>query len=274
MNRPKISVLIICQNVERTIRRTLESLVQFDEVVVVDGGSTDSTEEIVKEFPNTVFYYNKWPGFIAQRNHSLDMATHEWCFMIDADEKCTNELSEEIFKTISLPDALPMYRIMRTEFFLGQPIEIGLGKSGYQERLFKKSRIRYTGGNHHEHLLDGKLIRGNTFDVGSFDKKLRILHDETYSMDAWVKKLPRFIILVAQEKISKGRRVSALEACFAFFGEFLKAYLKSWRGGRVAFVNCLLHATYLGLVKIYIYQYHAFSKFNSQNDLTDEKNLG
>ncbi len=230
MVRPPISVLIICQNVEKTIRRTLESLVQFDEVIVIDGGSKDATESIVAEFPNTKFFFNEWPGFINQRNVSLDRATHEWCFMIDADESCTDDLREEMFKIISNSDAKPMYRVMRTEYFLGEAIEVGLGKCGYQERLFKKSRIRYTGGNHHEHLLDGKVITESSEEVQNINPDLRVLHDVSYGMDSWIKKLPRFVLLIAHEKIAKGRRVSAFEAFFSFFWSFLKCMLEALQG--------------------------------------------
>jgi glycosyltransferase involved in cell wall biosynthesis len=274
LSKTPISVLVICQNAERTLARTLDSLVDFSEIVIIDGGSVDKTEQIARRYPNVAYYYNPWRGFIAQRNYSIEKASHHWCFMMDADEVCTPELRDEIFRVVAQDNPAPMYRIVRTEYFLGEAIEIGLGKSDYQERLFIRDRIRYTGGNHHQHLLDGKLITADTSEVVNFDRKFRILHDDSYSMADWVKKLPRFVLLVAHEKIDKGRRVSALEAFFSFFAEFIKVYLKSWRGGRVSFINCLLHAIYSALVKIYIYQYHQFPEFNRKKLIDKGDQLG
>ncbi len=272
MSLENVSVLIICQNVERTLKRTLDSVKGFGEVIIIDGGSSDQTKSIACSYENVVFYTNPWPGFVEQRNFSLDKATKPWCFMLDADEACTEELKEEIGRLLVAEKIYPMYSIVRTEFFLGEPIEVGLGRSDYQQRLFKRDRIRYTGGTHHQHLLDGQLLRADSPDIFYVDRRFRILHDQEYGMVDWLKKLPRFSINIAHEKIERGRRVSAIEALFTFPLEFLKVYLKSWRGGAVSFVNCLLHATYAALVKIYIYQYYRFLKFN-EKQVKDYKRL-
>ena len=96
MEKLKISVLLLTQNSENTIRRCLDSLNDFAEVVVIDGGSQDQTQRIVEEYENTVFYFNPWPGFIAQRNYSITKASYDWCFMIDSDEAVTSDLVKEI----------------------------------------------------------------------------------------------------------------------------------------------------------------------------------
>ena len=89
---------------------------------------------------------------------------------------------------------------------------------------------------------------------------MRVLHDPAYGIDDWLQKLPRFSILVANEKIALGRRVSALEALITFYGEFFKTYRRSFRSGRVGFIVCFLHALLRAMIKIYIYQHQYYGK--------------
>lgn len=268
----RISALIICQNSEKTIQRTLDSLKRFAQVVVIDGGSTDQTQNICSQYQNVKFITNPWPGFTAQRNLSLMHADYPWCFMIDSDEAMTPELIDEIEKIMTLDNSFPIYAVMRTEYFLGQAINVGIGQGVYQERLFLKERIQYTGGVHHRHLLDGVLVEPRDKRLGLIPKDITILHDPHYNVEAWMDKFNRFAITVAIEKIRKGRSVSALEAFLSFFLEFFKVYLKSFKGGRVSFILCLLHALHKAMVKIYIYQYRHFPEHNSS--AAESRSLG
>lgn len=258
MSKLPISVLIIAQNAAFSLRRCLDSLQDFEEIVIVDGGSSDDTVAIAESYSNVKVFHNPWPGFIAQRNHSIDCATKDWCLMMDSDEAVTPELVAEIRKTIALPDAKKLYRIVRTEFFEGQAIEAGFGKSDYQERLFKTKHIRYTGGNHHEHLIDGRLARPGDPEMGDFARELRILHWPAYSLDDWLRKFPRFAFLVGNEKIAKGRKTNELGLLLSFFGSFLQIYRKSWRQGRMGFLMSVLEALSRCMVRCYIYNHQHF----------------
>lgn len=249
-----VSVLIIAQDAALYLKRCLDSLKDFPEVILVDGGSRDNTAEIAQQYPNVRFYKNPWPGFIEQRNFSREKATYQWCFMIDADEALTPETAREILKIPQLKNPKVLYNIMRTEFYLGQAIEQGYGKSAYQERLFQTTRVSYGGTSHHSHFIDGKTTAEQKDLVGYFAPKLRILHDESYGLHAWVKKLPRFTLLIAQEKIDRGRRVYFLEVLFSFFYTFLQIFCKTVRQGKIGGVVALQTALYRTLVKLVIYE--------------------
>lgn len=267
----KISVLLIAQNSEKQIKRCLDSLVRFDEVVFVDGGSEDKTIEIAKSYSNVVVFENPWPGFIEQRNFSLTKATHDWCFMIDADEKVEADAVEEIYKIVNSNPKEVMFKIMRTEFYLGQKLENGYGSSDWQERLFVKNRVSYYGGVHHKHYIDGKPLRKSSHLVGEINPKLRVLHDQTYGLDAWIKKLPRFAFTVADEKISKGRSTNAFVVLVSFIGTFIQIFLKSFKLGRVGFVIAVQTALYRCLVKLLIYE-NSNIGFDKRRDIGE--NLG
>ncbi len=253
MSKLPISVLIIAQNASFSLKRCLDSLSDFSEIVLIDGGSTDDTIEIAQSYENVRVHKNPWPGFIEQRNFSIDKANHDWCLMMDSDEAVTQELVECIKQEITKPGAKKLYRIVRTEYFEGVAIENAFGRSDFQERLFQTKHIRYTGGNHHEHLIDGRLAKIGDPDMADFPRHLRILHWPGYDMDAWIKKLPRFVTLVANEKISRGKSTSALTVLLTLFGTFFQIYAKSWRQGRVGFLISVNEACYRTLVKAKIY---------------------
>ena len=261
MKKIPCSVLIICQNAEISLNRCLDSVLDFDEVVLVDGGSTDKTLEIAKQYANVKIYENPWPGFIKQRNYSLSVATHKWSFMIDSDEMLSPELLEEIRNVVSSGnDSYPMYSVMRTEFLLGKPIEFGFGASCWQERLFITKRVEYTGGVHHEHMIDGVHQNEARHKIGFLKSSARVLHDEGYGLVDWTKKLPRFAMLRAEEKISNdpNRKVSAIEVFFTFIGTFLKIYLKSYKNGKIGVVVSFTTAINRCLAKLIMYEHHEF----------------
>jgi len=263
-----VSVLLLTQNSEKTLRRCLDSLKGFAEIVVVDGGSQDQTLEIAGKYENVKIYKNPWPGFIEQRNYSIEKASHKWCFMIDSDEALTFELYEEIKKTLENNPTKKMYKVVRTEFYLGKAIEIGFGKSFWQERLFLKEHVRYTGGVHHHHLIDGIHQNDMQHTIGELDPEARVLHDENYGLKEWVTKLPRFSLLRANEKIKQGRKVTKLGVFFEFTGNFLKIFLKSYKNKHSGFIIATQTALFRTLVKLIIYenQHIAFDKKRNLED--------
>ena len=93
----KISAAIITYNEERNIARAIESLRCCEEVVVVDGGSSDRTVEIAGKFGARVVE-NPWPGYAAQKNYAATQASHDWILSIDADEALSEMLEAEIWQ--------------------------------------------------------------------------------------------------------------------------------------------------------------------------------
>lgn len=72
------SVYMITKNEERFLKETLACLVDFDEVIVVDCGSSDQTPTIAKSFSNVKFFHHEWEGFARQKQWALDQCSHEW----------------------------------------------------------------------------------------------------------------------------------------------------------------------------------------------------
>src|SRR5262245_34345938 len=96
----KISVTIITKNEAHDIRECLESVKWADEIIVLDSDSTDGTPAICREYTDKVFETD-WPGFGPQKNRALAKATGDWILSLDADERVTPELKQEIQQVIN-----------------------------------------------------------------------------------------------------------------------------------------------------------------------------
>ena len=99
----RISCAIVVFNEERNIREALDSVAWMDEIIVVDSYSTDNTVKICREFTPHVSQ-RRWNGFGEQKNVAIDLATSEWVFILDADERVSDELRAEIQRVLTTSD--------------------------------------------------------------------------------------------------------------------------------------------------------------------------
>ena len=141
--RERLSACLIVQDEQDNMAGALDSVDFCDEVIVVDGGSTDRTVEIARARGATVIE-NPWPGFAAQRNVALDAAKGTWVLELDADERVTPLLRASIERLLASPPpqvAIAVFPLRH--WFLGRL----LGPSGkypaYRSRLFKPSVYRH-----------------------------------------------------------------------------------------------------------------------------------
>src|SRR3989304_10132464 len=124
--RTGVSALVITVNEEENIRQCLESVTWADEIVVVDALSEDRTVGISRRCTDKVFL-NPWPGFAAQRNFGLERATGDWILILDADERVTPEVRDEILACIARADqdGVGAYQIPRRNYFSGRWLRWG-----------------------------------------------------------------------------------------------------------------------------------------------------
>ena len=94
--RPTISGIVACCNEEANIEACLDSLRWCDEIVVVDSFSSDRTPELARQHPNVRFFQRTYFGDGSQRNWAINAATGDWVLILDADERCSPALREEI----------------------------------------------------------------------------------------------------------------------------------------------------------------------------------
>ena len=117
--RKTLSVAIITRNEEANLERTLGSVAWADEIVVVDSGSDDRTEEIARSYRSR-FYVEEWKGFAAQKNSALEKCSGEWILSLDADEALSDELAKEIWELLERDPPFDGYALPRRNLFLGR----------------------------------------------------------------------------------------------------------------------------------------------------------
>jgi glycosyltransferase involved in cell wall biosynthesis len=137
-----LSVAVITKNEARNIESCLSSVAWAQEIVVVDEFSSDGTVDMAKGFGAKV-YQESWKGFAGQKNSAVDKTTGDWVLSLDADERITLPLRQEIEETTGRKEAFPGYFIARKNFFSGQWIRHGGWYPDYSLRLFKKGSGRF-----------------------------------------------------------------------------------------------------------------------------------
>lgn len=147
----KISAIILTRNEEETIKDCLESIKWADEIVIVDNGSTDRTLEIVKKFGvKNIVRSKSGNSFSDHRNLGAKAARGEWLLYVDADERVTPELREEIETVIGTAEKYCAYAIPRKNIRLTKVLYHGGWWPDYVLRLMKKDSLKAWRGELHE----------------------------------------------------------------------------------------------------------------------------
>lgn len=155
----KLSVAIAVFNEEANIDACLSAVSSWvDEIVVVDGGSTDNTVEIAKKFTKNIIQTDNPAIFHINKQKALDACRGEWILQLDADEIVTEELRQEIQKTIQKNDRYNGYYIPRKNNFWGHFMKKGGQYPDYVIRLIRKGKARFPCKNVHEQIeVDGNV---------------------------------------------------------------------------------------------------------------------
>jgi len=263
-----ISVVILTQNSARTLRRALDSVDGFDEVIVMDGGSLDETEAVARSYDRVRFFSEAFPGFSAQRNNALRHVNNDWVLFVDSDEEVTPALRDALFEVVREPEPKVIYRMMRTEYFMGRVVEKGSGRGVYQSRLLRKDRVHYEGNLHEYPTIDGRKVSWRSDPrVVCLPDHARLLHDPDAGVAFHVRRLGTYPILRAEGWIREGRRSSPARILRSFCGKFWSEYRATRSMGPRGFILSLLIAIHYGLVELLVYE-HALSEAEGRSRAT------
>ncbi len=211
----QLSVVIITYNEQQNIQACLDSVRWADEIVVVDCFSTDDTVKACLEYTQKVFQ-RPWPGYGMQKNFGIEQATYEWILILDADERITEMLRDEIKEMMSQENMESVgYHIPRRNFWYGKWIRWAGMYPDYQLRLFKKSAGRYNDVAVHENLiLNGPTAHLNN-SMDHFTERLVSDH---------FKKFSRYTSYAAVEKAKARKNVFWTDLIFNHIATFLKSF--------------------------------------------------
>lgn len=230
----KLSVTIICQNSENTIRRCLESVAWADEIVVVDSGSTDRTLDICREFTSKVYQPADWPGHGPQKNRALDLATGDWVFSLDSDEWITPEVRAELEVAMAAPGDKAAFMLPRRSSFCGRYMRHSGWWPDYVKRLFRRGMARFSDDRGHDRLIVNGAV-GRLFNP--------IHHETITSLEQLIDKMNAYSAMTARNLHQRGRSASIFTALlhggWAFFRTyFLRAgFLDGREGLMLAIAN-------------------------------------
>lgn len=216
MNRPRISACVITFNEENNIGACLRSIDWVDEIIVVDAFSSDGTTQIAAECGAKVFC-NDFKGFIPQKNFATALTTSDWVLNLDADERVSQALRDEIIEILSSEACrYRAYRIPRLSYYLGRWIHHSGWYPDAKIRLWKKGCGVWGGKDPHEFIeIDGS--------VNSL--KNQILHYPYNSVFQHLEKMNRYTTGMARDRYRKGQRFSWLHCLSRPPLRFLRHYV-------------------------------------------------
>lgn len=212
----RLSVVVITRNEQLNIESCLRSVEFADELVVVDNTSSDQTADLARQRGAKVAVTPDWPGFGPQKNRALDLATGDWVLSLDADERVTPELRQEILTVIARADAADCYSIPRSSWFCGRFIRHSGWTPDYVDRLFKRGSARFSDDLVHERLVH----RGQSQPL-----KNALLHYSHRSFSDVLTKIDRYSTASAQQAWGRGKRSSVWGAVGHGLWAFVRTYV-------------------------------------------------
>ncbi len=209
-----VSVTILTKQSEDTLEKVLTSVRDFDEVILLDTGSSDNTLEIGKKFKNVTIKTSPFIGFGPLHNLAISYASNSWILSLDADEVLSEDLKDEILNLKLDPKCL--YSIPFHNYFKGKWIK---GCGWYPDRhirLFHKEKTRFSEDAVHEKILIKELQ----------EVKLNspIFHYSYRTMSDFLRKMEFYTTLFAEQNIGKKKSSFSKALTHGFFA-FIKSYL-------------------------------------------------
>ncbi|MDN5097757.1 glycosyltransferase family 2 protein [Aliarcobacter butzleri] len=239
-----ISAVVLAKNNQKTIEKTLSALVEFDDVVVYDNGSTDDTIEIVKKFSNVNLIEGEFKGFGWTKNKAASFAKNDWILVVDSDEVIDKELLKELKEKIL--DNNCVYKLNFKAFYKDIQIKHCGWNNQKIKRLYNKSVTSYNSNDVHEDIITDNLkieiLRGN------------VEHYSYQTISEFVIKADRYSSLFAQNNVGK-KSSGPTKAFFNGLYSFIKTYFfkQGFRDGYVGLIIAFSHmvTNFYKYIKLY-----------------------
>jgi glycosyltransferase involved in cell wall biosynthesis len=238
----KLTAIIPTFNEEENIEGVLKSVSFADEIMVVDSFSKDNTVDLAKKFAHKVIQ-REYINSASQKNWAIPQAAHEWILLVDADERVTPELQEEIQSILATEEEpFVAYDIYLNEHFLGQRMYYSSLQNNKATRFFKRDQCRYEEKHVHADIIaDGAigLLKG------------KFNHNTYRNFDAFVSKLNRYAWWQARDYKGRIGKITIVHILFKPFFRFCKHYFL-----RLGFLD-----GFAGFVYAYIQSYAVMTRY-------------
>lgn len=246
-NKSSISIVIIARNEEKNIVDCIEGLSWVDEIIVIDDNSEDRTREIAEKNGASVFVHSLNDNFSDQRNFGLEKATGEWVLFLDADERISKKLKEEIRTIINDPNQLTDgFLIQRRDILWGRELRYGEVGNIILLRLARRSNGVWGGAVHEKWNVKGI--------IGTL--KNPIIHYPHQDIDEFIKEINFYTSIRAHELYREKQHSSWISILVYTKAKFLKGYFLElgFLDGIPGFIHALLMCFHSFLVRVKLWQ--------------------
>jgi len=239
-----LSVLIITKNEEKNIRACLESVKWANEIVIIDSYSQDATLTICKEYTDKIIL-QEWQGYSAQKNIGHAHCKNNWILSIDADERVSPTLHEEIEHVIK-SNQFSAYRIFIRDYMFGKWIEYGSWPQQCHIRLYHKNAAAWQSAVHEKLVIQG--------DVGILTSPL--LHYSHLTINKFMMKMNTYTDIEARRWYEEGIRKNWSIIIFSSIRIFCLEYIQrqGFRDKGHGFVLAILMSVYHFLARIKLWE--------------------
>jgi glycosyltransferase involved in cell wall biosynthesis len=235
----KISAVINTYNAEQHLEEVLESVKDFDEILICDMESTDHTLEIAQRYGCHIVTFPKGKHRIVEpaREFAIHEAAHEWVLVIDADEVVTPELRTFLYEQTAMADAPDGIAIPRKNYFMGQFLHSAY--PDYVLRFFRKDKTHWPAVIHCSPEIDGRVIR-----IPKTRKELALEHLANDSVSDIIRKSDTYSDYEMPRRRHKNYSLGALMGRPML--RFFKSYVikRGFLDGIPGLIHALLDAIY------------------------------
>jgi glycosyltransferase involved in cell wall biosynthesis len=212
----KLSVVIVCRNGAKVIGETIKSFSGLtDDVLVYDNGSTDGTQEIVKQ-SGAKLVEGDWEGFGKTKNKANDLAKYAWILSLDADEAIDEELKKTLID-LDLSNDTGVYEFRFRNFLGNKWLRFGEWGDDKHIRLFNRQQVQWDNAEVHESLVlppgtKITLLKGN------------VLHKTAPDIHEYKQKMMKYAGLNAEKYYKQGKRSNSAKMFFSAIFSFIRNY--------------------------------------------------
>lgn len=236
--KPTLAVALIVKNEAKNLDACLKTVADWvDEIVILDSGSTDETEQVARQYTEK-FYVNKdWPGFGPQRQLAQEYVESDFILWLDADERITDELKVSIQQAVAKNEPNTLYNICRLSWVFGRYIRHCGWYPDRVVRLYPTQLTQYDDSLVHEKVeissdMSVKELSGDAIHYTYNDLHHYLVKSAGYAQ-AW-----------AEQREKRGKKSSILEGMLHAIACFLKMYVlkAGFLDGKQGFLLSVLSA--------------------------------
>lgn len=235
--KQNITALLITFNEVANIDAVLENISFADEIIVVDSLSTDGTIEKIKKYPHVKLIQRPFKNYTDQKSFAMEQSSNDWVLFMDADERLTDTLKNEILKTVNTEGLQPVaFMFLRTFMFKNKILRFSGWQSDKNYRLFRKSKVHFD----NERIVHETLVVNGESGI----MKNKLIHYSYSEYEDYKGKMIKYGQMKAIEEHQKNKKAYPYHFVFRPLYKFFNHYILrlGFLDGRKGMTICYLNA--------------------------------